>query len=229
MSPVVSVNSKTHQENLRADAAGPVPGTVAKESGCRFLGTGETLTLKVEMIWGCDPAAPLPSPPLPGKSRAVEPLTRPGSTERGRRPGPRPGGTSSSSPPSSPGQKAAHPPGSRHCRGQDGGAGAGARGWERESYRLRRRGSGSSGARVPAALSKGPAAAPTGALHRTPGTPAAAGSSAPASSSRRRRHCRPMSPPPVPALAPCLRRPTAAAYSPPNSQSPTGPRHLTHS
>lgn len=34
--------------------------------------------------------------------------------------------------------------------------------------------------------------------------------------------------PPAPALPPCRRRPTAAAYSPAHSQSPAGPRHLTH-
>lgn len=89
-----------------------------------------------KMTWGCDPTCSL-SPIVPTESPARSPLlTRLASREKGRRPGPRPAGTSSSSPPSSPCQEAAHPPRSSHCRGQDGGARAGARGWDRESEGL---------------------------------------------------------------------------------------------
>lgn len=177
----------------------------------------------------CPDLLPLSSPrEVPG-GRPL--LTRPESRERGRRPGPRPAGTSSSSPPSSPCQEAAHPPRSSHSRGQDGGAGAGTRGWDRESKELWGLGSGSAAPRVPDGLPEKPTAAGTGTLHRSaPETAAAAAavsarSPAPASSGLR-RHCLPIPAPPARALAPCCQRPTAAAYSPLNSQSPAGPGRL---
>lgn len=221
-----------HRDNLRTECCQASPRESHRVIGLSLSSSLRNPHPKSQDDLGVWPG-PLPRPPLlsretPELSRV---LTRPENTERGRRPGPRPAGTSSSFPPSFPCQKAAHPPGSRHCRGQDGGAGAGERGWNRESEGLRRWRSSSWAARALATLSQWPTGAPTGALHRkTPGSAAAAaaaGSSAPASSSRR-RHCRPISPQPSPALAPCCRRPTAAAYSPLNSQSPAGPRHLTH-
>lgn len=181
------------------------------------------------MIWGCDPTYSLFHPH--GKSPEAGPLlTRLESRERGRRPGPRPAGTSSSSPPSSPCQEAAHPPHSSHCRGQDGGAGAETRGWDRESEEQWGLGSGSAAARVPDGLPERPTATGIGTLHRSARETAAAAavsarSPAPASSGLR-RHCLPIPAPPARAFAPCCRRPTAAAYSPLSSQSPAGPAHL---
>lgn len=57
---------KYTQKISAQSAAWPVGQRVAKQSVCRFLGTSETRTLKLEVMWGCDLGC-APPPPAPGK------------------------------------------------------------------------------------------------------------------------------------------------------------------